>query len=241
MANMTSGVWGNKSLPVTQPFGVYNESTAYMYAYAANLGWPAGTHVGIDIGMPRGTPIYAAADGVVSQAGPSQYFRPNPVWIEATDDPNTTAYDPEIHVYGHLWENVVNVGQAVARGDLLGYSGEQTVSGTRTPDGTGPHLHFERRTGDNTKALDPGPLLTGTRDYREGSYASRDGDDGASDGDGDGGRGISALIDQAGSVGARIGLGLLGLVAVAVGIVFLSGRSPLDAIPAVRAVRAVTQ
>ena len=235
MADMTSGVWGNKPLPVTQPFGVYNPSTAYMYAYAANLGWPAGTHVGIDIGMPNGTPIYAAADGVVSQAGPSQYFRPNPVWVEAADNPETTAYDPEVHVYGHLWENVVNVGQAVARGDLLGYSGEQTIAGTRTPDGTGPHLHFERRNADNTRALDPAPLLTGTRDYRAETAGKRDGDGSETD------SGVSGLIDRAGSVGARIGLGLLGLVAVAVGIVFLSGRSPLDAIPAARVLKAVAK
>lgn len=236
MAKLSSGVWGNKSYEISQGFGVYNPSTAHMYAYAAGLGWPSGTHVGIDVAMPRGTPIYAAADGVVSQAGPSRYFRPNPIWIEAADNPSTAARDAEIHVYGHLWENTVDVGQAVQRGELIGYSGEQTTPGTMDPDGTGPHIHFERRNEDNTKALDPVPLLKGTTAAGKQADGQADGQADQAD---DTGAAAKSLTDRAAAAGGRIGLGIVGLVLLALALLLASGKSPLDLVPAARIAKAV--
>jgi len=43
--------------------------------------------------------------------------------------------------YGHLSQFNVVIGQAVKRGDLIGYVGS-------TGQSTGPHLHFEIRTSD---------------------------------------------------------------------------------------------
>lgn len=161
---MRSGVWGNQDHNVTQEFGVNLPSVPdAWYRYAADWGFSVGTHIGIDVGMPRDTPIYAAADGVVIAEGANlQSFRPNPVTIETPDDPNTPDDEREHHIYGHLWSDVVSPGQRVRKGELIGYSGEQTVKGTWTPDGSGPHLHFERRDVSEGQALDPRPLLDGT-------------------------------------------------------------------------------
>lgn len=158
---ISSLVWGNGSYPITQEFGVYNAANAQAYAYAASLGWPAGTHVGLDVGVPRGTPIFAAEPGEVIQSGPSHYFRPNPVYVKEDDG--------DIAIYGHLWQDYVSTGERVDSGDALGLSGEQTKDdGTMTPDGSGPHIHFELRRGD--KAINPKEELTGA----EGSLHPKD-------------------------------------------------------------------
>jgi murein DD-endopeptidase MepM/ murein hydrolase activator NlpD len=163
MADISSIAWDYKEEPITQGFGVYNPSLADWYGYAADYGWAAGTHIGLDIGVPKFTPIYAVQPGQVKAAGPSDSFRPNPVTI--TED------DGDEAIYGHLWSDTVTTGQRVKRGDLLGYSGEQTEMGTMTPDGSGPHLHFELRRPDRTTggyvAVDPTAELTDGTDRRD--------------------------------------------------------------------------
>jgi murein DD-endopeptidase MepM/ murein hydrolase activator NlpD len=149
---MKSIVWGYTDEDITQGFGTYNPQTAGMYDYAAYYGWPAGTHIGLDVGVSKGTKIFAAEDGEVIQAGMSDSFRPKPVWIKEKDG--------DTAIYGHLWTNEVDVGDTVKAGDLLGTSGEQTKRGTMEPDGTGAHIHFELRSPDNT-AIDPTQELTG--------------------------------------------------------------------------------
>jgi len=146
---LTSVVWGGTSRLVTQ---AYNDYAPGYYAYAADVCMTYDHHPGIDVGMPNGTPIYAAEGGTVTQVGCAPYFRPKPVYVQSDSG--------EVHIYGHMSSNTVVVNQRVERGTLLGYSGEQTVSGScTTPDGSGPHLHFERRSG--TCAIDPVPKLTG--------------------------------------------------------------------------------
>jgi murein DD-endopeptidase MepM/ murein hydrolase activator NlpD len=83
-------------------------------------------HAGIDIRAGSGTPVLAAADGVVLRTG-SQVFAGRLV-VVAHDTDRTT-------VYYHLSAVEVVPGQAVRRGDVVGRVG---ASG----NATAPHLHF---------------------------------------------------------------------------------------------------
>lgn len=86
-------------------------------------------HAGVDISAIFGTPVHAAADGVVAKAGlESGYGR-----VIILDHGNGIET-----LYGHLSGFAVTDGQAVRRGQIIGYVG---MSG-RT---TGPHLHYEVR------------------------------------------------------------------------------------------------
>lgn len=86
-------------------------------------------HAGGDMGAPTGTPIYAAADGIVVLASERGGYG-NCTLI---DHGNSLAT-----LYGHQSEIVVQPGQQVERGDLIGYVGSTGLS-------TGPHLHLETR------------------------------------------------------------------------------------------------
>ncbi len=158
MAAISSLAWGNTARDISQPFA----NTGYRpdwYGYSKDYGHPSGVHIGVDVSMPCGTKIYALNDGEVTQSGFNNSFRPYPVYIKA----NGTGY---IEIYGHLQQGFVSTGQQVKRGQLIGLSGEQTVRGTTTPDGSGCHIHFELRKPDAAlasgyRAIDPGSYLGG--------------------------------------------------------------------------------
>lgn len=99
-------------------------------------------HPGIDIVSPFDTPIYAAGNGVVQAANYNNYGLGRHIIIGHADGYTT--------VYAHLNVMLVNVGQSVAKGSLIGRIG---LTG-RT---TGPHLHFEIR--HNGSALFPLNLI----------------------------------------------------------------------------------
>ncbi|MGW0042462.1 M23 family metallopeptidase [Rhodococcus sp. NPDC003348] len=84
-------------------------------------------HGGIDIAAPIGTPIQAAADGEVINAGPASGFGQ---WVRIRHDDGT------VTVYGHVDTYSVHVGQRVAAGQQIATVGNRGQS-------TGPHLHFE--------------------------------------------------------------------------------------------------
>lgn len=94
-------------------------------------------HPGIDISAPRGTPVYAPANGVIVYAG-SKGGLGNLLEINHGNGIKTR--------YGHLNKFNVAKGERVKRGDLIGYIGSSGRS-------TGPHLHFEIRRESN--AVDP--------------------------------------------------------------------------------------
>ncbi|MBQ8042083.1 MAG: M23 family metallopeptidase [Alphaproteobacteria bacterium] len=89
-------------------------------------------HKGLDITAGTGTKIYAAADGVVSQSSYSGGYG-NIVKIEhtlsGTNKKATTAY-------AHLSKRLVNVGDRVSKGCLIGLAGN-------TGNSNGSHLHYE--------------------------------------------------------------------------------------------------
>ena len=103
--------------PITSPFG-----------------WRWGRmHQGIDIGVPYGTPIHAAAGGTVIYCGWEEGYG-NFVVIDHGGNLATA--------YGHQSRIAVSCGQQVAQGDVIGYVG-------CTGHCTGPHLHFEVRVDGN--------------------------------------------------------------------------------------------
>lgn len=100
------------------------------------------SHLGIDIANSIGTPIYAASDGTVIQAGPASGFG---LWVRIQLDDGT------IQVYGHMNSFSVHEGQKVKCGEQIAEIGNRGES-------TGPHLHFEVWQ-NGTKKIDPRPWL----------------------------------------------------------------------------------
>ena len=84
-------------------------------------------HTGVDLSASIGTPIRAAASGVIVHAsyysGYGRYIK-----IKHSSAINTA--------YGHLSRIVVRNGQRVSQGQIIGYTGNSGYS-------TGPHLHYE--------------------------------------------------------------------------------------------------
>jgi murein DD-endopeptidase MepM/ murein hydrolase activator NlpD len=90
-------------------------------------------HTGVDFSAGAGTPIRAAADGVVAVAGERGGYG-NTVIV---DHGNTLAT-----LYAHQSRVAVGEGQKVAKGTIVGYAGSTGLA-------TGPHLHFEVRVSGN--------------------------------------------------------------------------------------------
>ncbi|MGD1902469.1 MAG: peptidoglycan DD-metalloendopeptidase family protein [Geitlerinemataceae cyanobacterium] len=95
----------------------------------SGYGWRWGRmHNGIDIGAPTGTPIFAAAPGVVTYARWNSGGYGNLVEI--------THPDGSLTLYAHNSRNVVEEGEVVEQGQHIADMGSTGFS-------TGPHLHFE--------------------------------------------------------------------------------------------------
>ena len=102
------------------------------------FGWRWGRmHEGIDLAVPTGTPVVAAAAGIVIVAGWMGGYG-NLVVIDHGNGIATA--------YGHNSSVAVSYGQSVAQGQLISYSGS-------TGHSTGPHVHFEVRV--NGSPVDP--------------------------------------------------------------------------------------
>lgn len=97
------------------------------YTYVSR--WMSSYHKGADICAPYGTPIYASDSGVVVTAG-WHYSYGNYVVIDHGNGWST--------LYAHMSALGCSNGQAVQRGDVIGYVGS-------TGDSTGNHCHFEMR------------------------------------------------------------------------------------------------
>ena len=99
-------------------------------------------HNGIDLAGPPGTPIYAAADGVVLDTGTGNGAYGNWVTIK---HPMSSNYGNKslVTLYGHMSSFVLKRGQSVKQGDLVGFEGN-TGNTTRLLYGPhrGYHLHF---------------------------------------------------------------------------------------------------
>lgn len=103
----------NQPYTITTPFGVPDPNAKHGY------------HAGIDLAVPVGREVYAAAFGTVYSVadGGNQGIA-----VQIFDG----QYYP--HTF-HMNQRVVSPGQKVAQGQLVGYSGNTGLS-------TGPHVHF---------------------------------------------------------------------------------------------------
>jgi murein DD-endopeptidase MepM/ murein hydrolase activator NlpD len=102
-------------------------------------------HAGTDLGAPTGTPVLAAAAGQVETAN----------WVGGYGLTVVLNHkSAEQTLYGHMSEILVQPGQWVQPGTVIGLVGS-------TGNSTGPHLHFEVRhlTQDGWVATDPGVEL----------------------------------------------------------------------------------
>jgi murein DD-endopeptidase MepM/ murein hydrolase activator NlpD len=88
---------------------------------------------GIDFGAPTGTPIYAAADGVVTVSTANGGWNKGYGNYVVINHPNGTQT-----LYGHASAVLVKYGESVKKGDQIALVGS-------TGKSTGPHLHFEVR------------------------------------------------------------------------------------------------
>ncbi|WP_210569546.1 transglycosylase family protein [Streptomyces sp. GESEQ-4] len=99
--------------------------------HKAGSSWSMGYHTGVDFAVPTGTSVKAVADGRVVSAGWEGSFGYQVVIRHA---------DGRYSQYAHLSAISVKSGQGVGAGQRIGRSGS-------TGNSTGPHLHFEVRTG----------------------------------------------------------------------------------------------
>jgi murein DD-endopeptidase MepM/ murein hydrolase activator NlpD len=98
-------------------------------------------HPGLDIAVPPGTVVRVAGGGTVIQAGPDAEYG---IYILVQHP------DGYQSLYGHLSRILVNVGQEVGAGEVIGLSGN-------TGRSSAPHLHFEIR--QEGKVVDPLTLV----------------------------------------------------------------------------------
>jgi murein DD-endopeptidase MepM/ murein hydrolase activator NlpD len=100
-------------------------------------------HLGIDYAAPTGTPVWAAASGVITHRGDGG----------AAGDLITIRHDSGIETaYMHLsrFADGLKVGQRVAAKTVIGYVGATGLA-------TGPHLHFGVK--QNGEFIDPSKLV----------------------------------------------------------------------------------
>ncbi|RNB53810.1 peptidoglycan DD-metalloendopeptidase family protein [Brevibacillus gelatini] len=141
MSASSTGYKGGKlGLPIAD--GLFRFSSGFGMRKDPFTGRSAG-HNGVDMAASKGTPILAAADGVVIFAGYSNGFG-NTVMIKHSAEITT--------LYGHIREGgiKVSVGQSVSRGQKIAEVGS-------TGRSTGNHLHFTVY--KNDVAVNPMPYL----------------------------------------------------------------------------------
>ena len=118
---------------LTSPFGMRTSP----FTKAADF------HKGLDLSAPKGTPIYATADGVVTFAG--RYpLRQSVAWWRFGNVVVVNHSDRFITIYGHCDTVNVKPGQQVRQGDVVATVGSTGWS-------TNSHLHYEVRSDLETR------------------------------------------------------------------------------------------
>lgn len=114
-------------------------------------------HKGVDFAAPRGTPIYAAGNGVIDKIGRNGGYG-NYIRIKH----NGTLKTAYAHL--HRYAKGMKRGKRVKQGQVIGYVGS-------TGRSTGPHLHFEVIS--NGRQINPKKLKTAARETLAGAQLKR--------------------------------------------------------------------
>lgn len=140
LARMDALERGLEGIPQFMPADRGSISSGYGYRRDPFTGGGA-MHNGLDFRGPRGAPIYAAADGVVSFVGYKGGYGKT---VEISHGNGLMTR------YAHMSRYNTQLGRRVEAGSLIGGIGS-------TGRSTGPHLHFEVRI--NNRAVNPRPFL----------------------------------------------------------------------------------
>ncbi|WP_029595038.1 MULTISPECIES: murein hydrolase activator EnvC [Exiguobacterium] len=147
--------------PAETPTNVTGPATSFVRPVSGYVSSPFGprqnpltgvaeSHRGIDLVNATGTPIVAAAPGIVIKAAPATGYG-NVVFVS-----HIVGGEVWTTVYAHLDAITVTSGQTVGAGQTVGTLGSTGWS-------TGPHLHFELHRGQwapgQPNAVDPGPYI----------------------------------------------------------------------------------
>ncbi|WP_404354263.1 murein hydrolase activator EnvC family protein [Exiguobacterium aurantiacum] len=147
--------------PAKAPTNVTGPATSFVRPVSGYVSSPFGprqnpltgvaeSHRGIDLVNATGTPIVAAAPGIVVKAAPATGYG-NVVFVS-----HIVGGEVWTTVYAHLDAITVTSGQTVGAGQTVGTLGNTGWS-------TGPHLHFELHRGQwapgQPNAVDPGPYI----------------------------------------------------------------------------------
>jgi murein DD-endopeptidase MepM/ murein hydrolase activator NlpD len=115
------------SIPAIRPIkNMYNVTSGFGMRFHPILK-TLRMHTGVDITAPKGTPVYATADGQVTYKQAQSGY--------GTSVIINHGYSYET-LYAHLSKKMVKSGQKVKRGELIGYVGNTGLS-------VGSHLHYE--------------------------------------------------------------------------------------------------
>lgn len=120
-------------------------------------GWgsgPGGYHLAVDIYAPPGTPVHAAARGIVAYAGTGLRGYGRFILIVHPSG--------RVSAYAHNRENLVTAGERVAKGQIISLLGNTGLS-------RGPHVHFMYI--QNGEHCDPLPLIRPRIRHRGGRLA----------------------------------------------------------------------
>ncbi|MBC7263430.1 MAG: peptidoglycan DD-metalloendopeptidase family protein [Chloroflexi bacterium] len=144
--------WFGRPIP---PSGA--DYVSRFYPYGSTAGGELPVHHGVEFVNPTGTPVLAVADATVVWAGddhiigfgPRRDFYGTLVVLEHHQRYNGQRL---LTLYGHLSRVLVERGQVVRRGEVIGEVGMTGVA-------MGPHLHFEVRVGRDDYASTRNPEL----------------------------------------------------------------------------------
>ncbi len=133
---------GVASIPSARPIVTSANFTSGYGVRSDPFRGSAAMHAGIDLAGPLGTPVYATADGVVGRSEWNNGGYGNLIEVNHGQGIQTR--------FGHLSQRLVQAGERVHRGQLIGLMGS-------TGRSTGSHLHYEVRI--DGRAVNPIPFM----------------------------------------------------------------------------------